>query len=159
MAQLQGDDEQAMELYRQSMALWRQQENRNMVAWSLHDQGYLASHQGDDDRARACFSESLVLFQEWESMGGIGACLAGLAPVANSHGQALRAARLLGVVEAIGETIGGIFVPIYAAEYDRTEATTRAALDEQAFAAAWAEGRAMPLEQAIAYALEDVPDA
>ncbi len=130
-----------------------------MVAWSLHNQGYLANHQGDDDQARACFSESLKLFQEWESMSGIGACLAGLARVANSHGQALRAARLLGAVEAICGAIGGIFVPIYAAEYDRTEAATRAALDEQAFAAAWGEGRAMTLEQVIAYALEDVPDA
>jgi hypothetical protein len=30
----------------------------------------------------------------------------------------------------------------------------RAALGEEAFAAAWTAGRAMPLEQAIAYALE-----
>ena len=33
-------------------------------------------------------------------------------------------------------------------------AVTRAALGEAAFTAAWAEGRAMPLERAIAYALE-----
>jgi hypothetical protein len=32
--------------------------------------------------------------------------------------------------------------------------TARASLDEDAFAAAWAEGQAMSLEQAIAYALE-----
>jgi len=30
-----------------------------------------------------------------------------------------------------------------------------AVLDDATFAAAWAEGRAMSLEQAIAYALED----
>jgi len=35
----------------------------------------------------------------------------------------------------------------------------RAALGEEAFAAAWAEGRAMTLEQAIAYALEEEPPA
>jgi hypothetical protein len=33
-------------------------------------------------------------------------------------------------------------------------APLRAALGEEAFAAAWAAGRAMTLEQAIAYALE-----
>jgi hypothetical protein len=37
-------------------------------------------------------------------------------------------------------------------------AATRAHLDAN-FAAAWAEGRAMTLEQAIAYALEKTPDA
>ncbi|HJZ45519.1 MAG TPA: hypothetical protein VKE41_00065 [Roseiflexaceae bacterium] len=37
---------------------------------------------------------------------------------------------------------------------DRDIATTRAQLDDATFAAAWAEGRAMTLEQAIAYALE-----
>ena len=31
----------------------------------------------------------------------------------------------------------------------------RGMLEEEAFAAAWAEGRAMTLEQAIAYALEE----
>ena len=35
----------------------------------------------------------------------------------------------------------------------------RAALGKTAFAAAWAEGRAMTLEQAIAYALDEPPYA
>jgi len=34
-------------------------------------------------------------------------------------------------------------------------AAMRAELGEAAFAAAWAEGRAMPLKQAVAYALEN----
>ena len=33
----------------------------------------------------------------------------------------------------------------------------RAALSAEAFAAAWAEGRAMTLEQVVAYALEEPP--
>jgi hypothetical protein len=38
-------------------------------------------------------------------------------------------------------------------DYDRPVATIRDGLKEEAFAAAWAEGRAMTLEQAIEYAL------
>ena len=38
---------------------------------------------------------------------------------------------------------------------ERIEAALRAASLEQEYAAAWAEGRAMSLEQAIAYALEE----
>src|SRR5207244_1410082 len=40
-----------------------------------------------------------------------------------------------------------------ATEYERTVAEGRAALGEAAFVAAWAEGRAMSLEQALEYAL------
>ncbi|MFQ5795184.1 MAG: BTAD domain-containing putative transcriptional regulator [Candidatus Bipolaricaulia bacterium] len=41
-------------------------------------------------------------------------------------------------------------------DYDHNVATMRAELDEEAFTAAWAEGRAMAMEQAIAYAVEEV---
>jgi hypothetical protein len=40
------------------------------------------------------------------------------------------------------------------AEYERTVAAAQAALSEEAFVAAWAEGRVMTQEQAVAYALE-----
>jgi hypothetical protein len=40
--------------------------------------------------------------------------------------------------------------PTTRADYERIIATARAALGEEAFAATWAEGRAMSLEQAIA---------
>jgi hypothetical protein len=42
---------------------------------------------------------------------------------------------------------------------DRAVAAARRSLDEEAFATAWAEGRTMTLEQAIAYALEESPSA
>jgi hypothetical protein len=40
-------------------------------------------------------------------------------------------------------------------EYDRNLAAVRSQLDEATFAQAWAEGQAMTLEQAMAYALKD----
>jgi hypothetical protein len=39
------------------------------------------------------------------------------------------------------------------AEYDRTVAAVRAQLDEATFAAAWAAGRTMTLDEAIAEAI------
>jgi hypothetical protein len=38
-------------------------------------------------------------------------------------------------------------------------AAAQAGLGDEAFAAAWAEGRAMILEQAVAYALDEQPSA
>ncbi len=43
--------------------------------------------------------------------------------------------------------------------YEQALASSRSHADADAFAAAWAEGRAMTLEQAIAYALEPVGEA
>ncbi|MBI3536834.1 MAG: hypothetical protein HY070_04655 [Chloroflexi bacterium] len=41
-------------------------------------------------------------------------------------------------------------------DYEYIVASLRAQLDEVAFVKAWAEGRAMTMEQAIEYALENV---
>ena len=43
--------------------------------------------------------------------------------------------------------------------WEREVTVVRAALSQDAFAAAWAEGRAMTLEQAVAYALDEQPSA
>ncbi len=41
----------------------------------------------------------------------------------------------------------------------RVLSAARAQLDEAAFAAAWAEGQAMTMEEAVRYALESLPDS
>jgi hypothetical protein len=61
---------------------------------------------------------------------------------------------LFGAAEALREIIGVLLLPIEWRDYDRNISETRAQFDETTFAAARAEGRAMTLEQAIAYALE-----
>ena len=66
-----------------------------------------------------------------------------------------RAARLLGAVEAFCASSGSPLHSYARLKYDRVVAAVRAQLDEAAFEAAWAEGRAMSLEQAVAYALEE----
>ena len=103
------------------------------------------------------FQESLQLFHELGARDGVAACLAAVARMAGEAGAARQAARLLGASEALCKAIGGVFVPVYVAEYDRTVAAVRGQLDETAFAAAWAEGRALPLLQAIAEALAQQP--
>jgi hypothetical protein len=46
----------------------------------------------------------------------------------------------------------------YRQSYQRGVAATHALLNDEAFAAAWASGRAMTLEQAVTYALETNPE-
>ncbi len=60
----------------------------------------------------------------------------------------------MGAAEAQFEAIGAALWPADRLEHGRTVAAVRSALSEEVVAAAWAEGRAMPLEQAIASALD-----
>ena len=79
--------------------------------------------------------------------------LEGLAEAAWAQDQPRRAARLFGAAAALRDTIGFALFPTERVEQERTLAALRARLDTEAFAAALSEGRAMPLEEAIDYAL------
>jgi hypothetical protein len=116
----------------------------------------VALHQGDCQKAAGLFAESLTLFREQGDKKGIAECLAGLAGVAGVKGKADRAASLFGAAEAAREALGVVLWPANRIDHDRNVATIRAQLNGAAFAATWAEGRAMALEQAVAYALEEI---
>jgi hypothetical protein len=68
----------------------------------------------------------------------------------------VRGAWLFGVAEALRETTGvEIHLPPTRDMFEQQIAVARANLDPAAFAIAWSEGRAMTLEQAVAYALQE----
>jgi DNA-binding NarL/FixJ family response regulator len=72
--------------------------------------------------------------------------------------QPVRAARLWGAVEGMQEAYGVHPTPetLSVTDYERHLTIARSKLgDEEAFAAAWAEGKAMVLGQAIEYALSE----
>jgi hypothetical protein len=72
-----------------------------------------------------------------------------------AQGQGERAARLYGVAETLRTAKGTPLPSCDLDEYNGDVALVRAALGEEAFAAAWAEGRAMSPQQAVAYALHE----
>ena len=96
------------------------------------------------------FRESLSLLVQLGDKLVIAGNLEGLAN-ALASGAPARSARLYGAAEAIREAIG---VPRVAIE-QRHVAPGCAELGEEAWQAAQAAGRAMTLEQAVAYALEE----
>jgi non-specific serine/threonine protein kinase len=167
----QGNYQQAKALIDKSLALRKELGSKSGIAWSLQNLGYLAQHQGDYRQAAALFEESLVLFVELGNKIGIAECLEGLASVAAAEGplgagtserhalgsKAERAVRLLGGAEALREVASTPLPPYRRADYDRDIALVRAQLDDSALASAWEAGRAMTIEQAVAYALEEMP--
>jgi len=57
-------------------------------------------------------------------------------------------------VDAVLEFIQTTLLPFDQQQYDRNVSKLREQLDEATFTTAWAEGRAMTLEQGVGYALE-----
>ena len=70
-------------------------------------------------------------------------------------GEPERAARLLGAAETTLSRIGAYIETTDRPEFERINREVRALLHEATFQAAWAEGRKMTLEQAVADALDE----
>ena len=149
----QGDAARAAALLEESLALYRQQENPQYIAWALHSLGSVALLQGNTERAAALCVESLALSRKVGDRYIIAWCLEDVAGLAIAQGDPGAAARLLGAAEELRASIGARLLAFDRIRYERTVAAARAALEAASFAAAWAAGRALLLEQAIAEAL------
>ena len=154
-ALLQGDYDRAKDLLEESLNLYEKLGAKSRIASSLRLLGRVAAAQEDYDRALAHYRESITLLREIEDRRGITGGLEALAELVGSRGRKEQAARLYGAAEALREAIGDFPLQDYHRDaYDQSVAALRAGLGEEAFAAAWAEGRAMSVEDAVEYALK-----
>ena len=152
VARSEGDLDGARVAYEESLELFQETASRANIPSVLHNLALVAHGRGESTRATELFGEAMTQFRELGDQRGIAECLAGLAGVAAAEGSATRAARLFGAAEALLESIGATIWPTNRPGYDRDVAAARAGLDEDRFARAWAEGRALAPEQVIAEA-------
>jgi predicted ATPase/DNA-binding CsgD family transcriptional regulator len=120
---------------------------------SLVRLGYAARDRGETARAVALFTEGLALVAELGDRRIIALALDGVAGLAIAWGQPERAARLFGAAAALREASGLPVDPAHRAAHSRDVVAARAALGEDAFAAGWATGAALPLPMAVAEAM------
>jgi ATP/maltotriose-dependent transcriptional regulator MalT len=149
----QGATDRAAALLEESLALYRKHGYVQYIAWALHSLGSVALLQGNNDHAAALCVESLTMGRKVGDRYIIAWCLEDVAGVAMVQGDPLHSALLMGAAEGLRTAIGARLLAFDRVRYERTVAAVRAALDTVAFAAAWAAGQALPLEQAIAEAL------
>jgi predicted ATPase/Tfp pilus assembly protein PilF/DNA-binding XRE family transcriptional regulator len=147
--------DRAAAAYNESLALFRDMQDKYGIAWSGSNVGDIALDQNDFSAATTLYKESLLLRQELGDKTGIAYVLEGFAGMAAKQRQPERAARLFGAAESLRESINAKLAPPERVIYDRYVAIAREQLDTATFDAASATGREMPLDQAIAYALED----
>jgi predicted ATPase/DNA-binding CsgD family transcriptional regulator len=147
-----GDYERARGLCEESLDIRQTLGDKGGSAHTLTILGQVALSQGSYAQAKAHYDESLSLRQALGDKEGIAAALEGVAGVAQGQGQPLSAARLYGAAQALRDAIGAPLAPTDRASYERMVASVRVQLDAATFEAAWTQGQAFTLEQAIAAA-------
>jgi tetratricopeptide (TPR) repeat protein len=152
VARDQGDPTRAALLYEESLSLFREQGDQSSVALVLKNLGDVARMNQDIAGATALYRQSVARYRAASNTLGIVECIESLAFIAHMQTEWERAARLLGAAAALREAIGTPLPLVDRAAIEDATTPTRAALGEASFAAAWAAGQALSLEEAIAEA-------
>jgi tetratricopeptide (TPR) repeat protein len=151
----QGDYARARSLYEQAITIQRELGDSQRTAISLNNLALVASAQGDRNQATALLKESLRIRCELGDKKGINYALEGLAEIMSATNCEQKAVRLWGAAGRLRERIQTPLPPSERGLYEQQIASARSVLGDDAFAAAWEQGRALTLEQAVAYALEE----
>ncbi|MHB1135053.1 MAG: LuxR C-terminal-related transcriptional regulator [Chloroflexota bacterium] len=154
IARLRGDDGQARAAYKEGLAVCQETGEVRRSCYLYNSLAYIAQHEGDHERALELGRQVLLLARRRNDRHEMAQALMGFAGSLGVLGQARRAARLLGTGEAVLERIGAFSQPSDQPEHERIVAAIRTQLGDAEFEAARAEGRRLPLEAAMADALE-----
>ena len=155
---LQGDLEAGVPMLEDALTRLRRADPPWFVVHVINLRGHAALLQDDLRLAARLFAEAIERARGFQHAQSLLGAMAGLAGVALARGQAERAARLLGAVEAARATVGMRRRDNWL-HAERITADTRAALPAAAFEQAWAAGRAVPLEEAVTEALTMADEA
>ncbi len=148
-----GDDDAALREDARALEISREIGSRALLSTALVNPSHIHLRRGRATMARAMLAESERLFAQLGDAWGRAYCLVGLGGVAIAEGRAARGAASLGAADAWFAERGIRIQDPDRAEFERYVANARGALDEAAFAAAWSEGKALSLDDAIALAL------
>jgi tetratricopeptide (TPR) repeat protein len=166
VAHAQGNYDQARLYAQEALDSAREVDDPMYEGMAFRFLGDIASHDGDHVTARRYYQEGLIRFRE---VGVRMHCVWTLeelarvtfqSPAAQNRASAVAwAARLGGAVERLRETIAVPNRASRVSEYQAAVELARQQIDDAAWTQAWTEGRAMSLEQAVAYALAEAGES
>ena len=156
LAFLGSDWARAEELLEESTRIWRGIGNLHFFANALIRLGDVKQRQGRYAEARAHYIESLESARGLDILITIVRAFQGLAQVMLAQGAAGRAARLLGALDALKAARHVSMPPFDMEILSKTAAAVRAAAGDESFQSAWDGGATLSLEQALAFAAEEI---
>jgi predicted ATPase/DNA-binding CsgD family transcriptional regulator len=143
------DAEPAATWAAESLRRCRRLGHRKGVAWSLHALARASRLRGEMAQAEGLDRRAITVFYQLGSRRGAACCLDGLAQHAAATNDPARSVLLLGAASGLRQAIG-IPVPLVDRPgRDAQVAALRAELGDEAFTAAWSQGRAVDLARAV----------
>jgi tetratricopeptide (TPR) repeat protein len=150
----QGNVGRSASLFEESLALARDAGNSMLMTDVLILRGRAECEDGNLESARANLIEGLTI--AGSDPDSAADALDGFAELAVAKHAPRQAATMLGAAARLREEIGKpIFWVHEVRDHERVVAAARAALGVDAFDRAWRDGRAMAVDDAVRYALDD----
>ncbi|MGZ8717449.1 MAG: ATP-binding protein, partial [Gaiellaceae bacterium] len=158
IALTRGDYPRARLLLEESLEIHRSLADPWGISHSLSRLALVLLEAHDNDTARRLAAESLEIERETGDRPGQLFAFEVLAAIAAADGRIERAVHLCACAGVLHEAIGSRTVELGQPDLEQIVHDLRSALGEEAFAEAWEQGRAMTLDEALDYALEQELD-
>jgi predicted ATPase len=153
LAREQHQIDDARRFYGEALAIFRELDEKSGIGACLSDLGAVAREQGDYEAAACFYKDSLGIFRELGLKRNILRLLEDLACSAVGRELWQRALRLAGAAAALRQELGSTPFASEKEKLDLNLEPARLSLTGTEAATAWLEGRRMPLEEAIEYAM------
>jgi hypothetical protein len=125
------------------------------IGHALGEIGRAECDEGRHDLARKYFAESITMLHGLGNRPGVIDSLEGRSGVAAATAAPRRAVRLWGAADALKQEIGNARSPRESSTFAHQVKAVRTTTTTEAFDQAWDEGRAMTLDDAVRYALDE----
>ncbi len=144
--------EPARALIDESLEITQELDDRFQLGWAHFTKGLILNKLGDPRGARLSYGQAMAIFRETEDVTGYALVLDGLAVVDWGEGDRVRAMTIAGAATEIRNVQG-----VGLADINRQTAQfyPEDLLDDPELAEAYAEGRKLTVDQAIALALHE----
>jgi non-specific serine/threonine protein kinase len=150
-----GDSERAIELARRSASISKELGDRYFQAAASFVEGVERWKLGELERAGALVAESVRLWHGLGDMYSVGMSVEGVAWIAMSTGEAVRAVRLMGGAQRHFEETGTLVYPPWDQYHDACVQKARARLGDAEFDRLFEAGRGASTEEVVSLALQE----
>ncbi|HEX2053062.1 MAG TPA: tetratricopeptide repeat protein [Actinomycetota bacterium] len=160
VALIKGDLDGAEESMTEALRIARKLGDNVSTYFALYNLAQVALSRADFDKAAPLLSEGLALAGQVQDQTNLAYYLEGWAVVLGARGEGERSARLMGASQQLREAAEVAtynYLTPSRPLYEQTVAAVRKQIGDEAFDRATAEGRAMSLSEAVAYALQGAP--
>jgi predicted ATPase/DNA-binding CsgD family transcriptional regulator len=150
-----GELDRAVDVGEQGLALSKDRGELWMRGYLLTFLAQATWRRGNRLRAETLAREAATCKRMIDDRHGLTMVLETLAWMATECGRHGRAATLLGCAEQVRGQIAVTLMDVYRPQHDRSVTATVHAIGEKAFDAAFARGRAMTIDEGVAFAVAD----